>query len=335
MTHEFIKILDRYHYYKNKNEKTVLASVVALNGSSYRSVGVRMLISESGEITGAISAGCIEKNILKESAVVINNGCARMFRYDGRLRLGCEGVLHILIEPLQLSEATITMLEACLKKRFYFNIVSQYHLAQETHNCLGSYIAYDDKKFKLHDSLLLKSAMEKYSQEIPPIFRLIIIGDEYDAFKLATCAENIGWQVTVITKKSTEGINKNFKVGNTTLQQEEQLAFGDFDERTALVLMTHNYARDLYFLERLEPVNVCYFGILGPTKRKERLYYDLMEKWPEKDFLFFNTLYAPVGLDIGAETPEEVALAIVAEILAVIRNRKPIMLRNKTEAIHS
>jgi len=335
MTHEFIKILDRYHYYKNKNEKTVLASVVALNGSSYRSVGVRMLISESGEITGAISAGCIEKNILKESAVVFSNGCARMFQYDGRLRLGCEGMLHILIEPLQLPVATLTILKTCLKKRFYFNIVSQYHLAQETHNCLGSYIAYDDKKFKLHERLRLKSVAKKYSQEIPPVFRLIIIGDEYDAFKLATCAENIGWQVTIVVKRITEGLDKNIEATDTILIQEEQLAFGDFDERTALVLMTHNYARDLYFLERLEPVNVCYFGILGPAKRKERLYYDLMEKWPEKDFLFFNTLYAPVGLDIGAETPEEIAIAIVAEILTVIRDKKPIMLKNKTEAIHS
>ncbi len=81
--------------------KAVLASVVALEGSSYRRPGVRMLLLEDGHMTGAVSGGCVEKEIFRQSESVFRTGIPKMMTYDGRYRLGCEGILYILLEPFR------------------------------------------------------------------------------------------------------------------------------------------------------------------------------------------------------------------------------------------
>lgn len=102
MTHELKKIFQVFTSSSAASDTFVLATVVALEGSSYRRPGVRMLISKNGRTLGAVSGGCVEKEIIRQSVSVFEDGIPKMMTYDGRYRLGCEGILYILIEPFAL-----------------------------------------------------------------------------------------------------------------------------------------------------------------------------------------------------------------------------------------
>ena len=126
MTHEFKDIVKAYLIANNDRLKTVLATVVALDGSSYRKPGVRMLILENGKMIGAVSGGCVEKDILRQAQSVFNNGESKMMTYDGRYRLGCEGILYILLEEFKPDKSFIDEFEKCLETRQEFVIQSSY-----------------------------------------------------------------------------------------------------------------------------------------------------------------------------------------------------------------
>ena len=126
MTHELKKIFQEYGNLRAKGLKTVLASVVALDGSSYRRPGVRMLISEDGTMVGAVSGGCVEKEVFFQATSVFKTGIPKMMTYDGRFRLGCEGILYILIEPFQPTEALLEGFHRSIKTRTTFKILSYY-----------------------------------------------------------------------------------------------------------------------------------------------------------------------------------------------------------------
>ena len=117
MTHEFKQIVQKYQTEKQHGVKCVLATVVFLEGSSYRRPGVRMLITENKEMTGAVSGGCVEKEVLKQAASVFLTGMPKVMTYDGRYRLGCEGILYILLEPFNPSEDMIHAFECLFDKQ--------------------------------------------------------------------------------------------------------------------------------------------------------------------------------------------------------------------------
>ena len=112
---------------------------------------------------------------------------------------------------------------------------------------------------------------------------------------------------------------------------------GFVDDRTAVLLMTHSYARDLAYLLQIASNGVSpgYLGILGPANRRERLLDDLLERMPETDAALLDAIRGPAGIDIGAETPQEIALSILSEILSVFRKVVPLPLKDKQGAIHS
>ena len=115
----------------------------------------------------------------------------------------------------------------------------------------------------------------------------------------------------------------------------ESLSVENIDNQTAVLLMTHSYVKDLKYLLRIRNTQPAYLGILGPAKRREKLFNELIERYPEIDDSFFDTIYGPSGLNIGAETAQEIAIAIMAEILTVVRQQKPIMLKHKSSPIHN
>ena len=124
MTHEFKKIIKGYQEAKESGLQSVIATVVALNGSSYRKPGVRMLIVENGTMIGAVSGGCVEKEILKQSFSVFKTGTPKVMTYDGRCRLGCEGVLYILLELFNPEADFIDAFEYALERSNNFTIHS-------------------------------------------------------------------------------------------------------------------------------------------------------------------------------------------------------------------
>ncbi|PIB37755.1 XdhC family protein [Maribacter sp. 4G9] len=335
MTHELKKIFREYHHLRAQGLKTVLASVVALDGSSYRRPGVRMLISESGSMVGAVSGGCVEKEVLFQAASVFKTGVPKMMTYDGRFRLGCEGILYILIEPFQPNAALLEDFDTAIKSRAPFKIVSYFIKEYGEYANIGSVFLFDGKAIPL-GTTVKDSGLSKYEQNLAPCYKLAIVGGEHDAVKLSKIALEMGWEVSVSVVPAEEKTLADFP-GIDELWNVEpmDLPVQKIDEQTALVLMTHSYVNDLKYLHAVKNCKPMYFGLLGPSKRREKLFNEYIDLYPDEDYGFFENIHGPAGINIGAEAPEEIAIAILSEILAVIRNQEPMMLKNKKEGIHN
>ncbi len=325
MTHEFLEILNQANLYKAEGIRSVLATVVALDGSSYRKPGVRMLIAENGRMTGAVSGGCVEKEVLRRTETVFKTGKAKMMTYDGRYRLGCEGVLYILLELFEASEILNLEFDKILSNRSSFEINSVYTKQDEIIGDFGSYLLLKDgQKISFHTDFQPQVNPENliFTQKLKPRFKLLIVGGEHDAVKLCSMAAMLGWQVEVITSiKDTKELKDFPGASKVSGGNADTFVPGSLDVETAVVLMTHNYAQDLQYLVKLKEESFSYLGILGSVKRRENLKNELFDYAPDLNPDFLDAINSPAGLDIGSITPEEIALSILAEILAKIRNR--------------
>ena len=341
MTHEFKKIIYEYRQAKDRGIKSVLATVVDLDGSSYRRPGVSMLLLENGKKVGAVSGGCVEKEVVLQAKSVFESNIPKMMTYDGRYRLGCEGVLYILIEPFNPNEPFLKAFENCLKKRSSFKLHSFYKKSEEDFKGLGTVVDFGKgNQYPVqHDfdlAFAQKSDLHVFQQKMNPCFQLMVVGAEHDAFQLCAMASTAGWEVTIIGTPMEEKNIFDFPGAHAFFNQDpDEIDLKVIDEQTALLVMTHSYAKDLKYLLKLKDTNPIYLGLLGPSKRRERLLSDLLEHCPEVAHTFFDKIHGPAGLNIGAETPQEIAIAIIAEILSVTRNKKPMMLKDKTGGIHS
>ena len=339
MTHEFKKIIKGYQNAKNLGLQSVIATVVALEGSSYRKPGVRMLITENGQMTGAVSGGCVEKEILKQSYSVFKSGTPKVMTYDGRYRLGCEGVLYILLELFDPESSFITAFENCLQQHRDFTINSFFSTEIGSNQDYGSTVLFDNKEEFSFNTLSKPSDNERlqiFSQTLKPCFRLVIIGAEHDAVELCSFATALGWDVIIITSLSDPKTINDFPGAQKMLHESpESIDASIIKEETAIVLMTHSYAKDLQYLITLKDKVPEYIGILGSVNRREKLLNEIMELCPLIDDKFFEKIHSPAGLNIGAITPQEIALSICAEILAVTRKKDPGSLRNTMGSIHT
>jgi xanthine/CO dehydrogenase XdhC/CoxF family maturation factor len=337
--HELKEIIQQAYICQEKGLKNVLVTVVDLEGSSYRKPGVRMLISEDYKMIGAVSGGCVEKEILHRAKTVFSNGRAKIITYDGRYKLGCEGILYILIEPFFLSDVFLKAFEKTIFSREFLKIESFYKKENECFGNFGSTINFENlekfsfsKNFNSED----KKDSETFIQVLKPSFKLIIIGGEHDAVKLCKMASNLGWKIDVITcTKDSKQIN-DFPGANAVISESpETIEFKDITENCAIVIMNHSYVQDLKYLINLSKFNPKYIGILGAPKRRERLFNELFDFAPETTEDFLDSIYTPAGLHIGAKTPEEIAISILAEILSVIRKKEPFSLRKITGKINN
>ncbi|SEK32729.1 Xanthine and CO dehydrogenase maturation factor, XdhC/CoxF family [Aquimarina amphilecti] len=340
MTHEFKEIITSYKEASNQGIRAVIATVVDVDGSSYRRPGVGMLILENSKMTGAVSGGCVEKEVLRQSQSVFANNKAKIMTYNGRYRLGCEGVLFILIEPFSLSRENIKSIEEYLVSRTPFEISSYYSKKEGYSFNFGSTISFGDldkMKFSNHFDFpkINDEDLDCFLRKMEPCFRLIIIGSEHDATQLSTIASATGWEVEIVntpkTPKNTSDFPGSIKVWN---QSPENLVIDKVDKQTAIILMTHNFAKDLLYLQSIKDTLPVYIGLLGPSRRREKLLSAFIEYFPDVTDEFMDCIYGPAGLNLGAETPQEIAISIIAEILSVVRNQKPISLQDKIGGIH-
>ncbi|WP_363317926.1 XdhC family protein [uncultured Algibacter sp.] len=320
---------------KSNGFKSVLASVVDLDGSSYRQPGVRMLILENGAMVGAVSGGCVEKEVILQAQSVFETGISKMMTYDGRYRLGCEGVLYILLEEITFETPFETAFFECLKNRKSFEVISKYEKEEGIFEGVGTEVKIGNTPFSISNKTSLNVKCLTFSQTMPPCFKLLIIGAEHDAVQLCKYAASTGWEVTIVAGVSEAKTVDYFEGANNLITTTpEDLDTLSIDIHTAVVLMTHNFAYDLRYLVALAETSPNYIGLLGPTKRREDLLSQLIEYCPEISEKFLESIHGPAGLDIGSETPQEIAISIVSEILAVTRNRNPKSLNQKTGRIH-
>lgn len=339
MTHEFKNIVNSFVEGKKVGLKSVLVSVVDLDGSSYRKPGVRMLVLENDKMIGAISGGCVEKEILRQAKSVFETGKAKIFTYDGRFRLGCEGIIYILLEPFNPTETFISDFQKCLSDRNRFTIHSKYKKEEGEFDAIGSYVDFGNVVYSVSDGIekerLLKSSNLLFLQQMEPCFKLMIFGTEHDAVKLCQFASLTGWEVTVVGKPTEHKSIDNFPGASSYISEDpENLNLSVVDDQTAIMVMTHSFSADLKCLLALKDLNPLYIGLLGPVHKRENLLSQLLEYYPDISESFLDVIHGPAGLNIGSETPQEIAVSIISEILSVFRNQTPMSLKNKTGRIH-
>jgi len=359
------QIIQAYDKAVAANKKTALATVVLVEGSSYRRPGARMLVTEDGELTGAISGGCLEGDALHKAQFAIIRGQAALVKYDTTdeddlkfgVQLGCNGIIHILIEPVDVNDKQnpVELLRLSLAERRHAVIVTMFtlhHGEQQPGTCLiltgaevfgkaTSAALTDDAKTALLEK---KSATRQYQEgkytafidvQLPDI-ALLIFGAGNDAIPLAAMAGILGWQVNVIDGRGMYATPGRFPSCSVRVAKPEQaLENITIDERTVAVLLTHNYNYDLAMLKILGPLRLRYIGILGPKKKMQRMVSQLDEEGIQWDDELWQSVHGPAGYDIGAETAEEIALSIIAEIKAAIEKRDGLPLRKKTTTIHT
>lgn len=338
MTHEFKHLVHVADAHNEKGGEVVMATVVALEGSSYRRPGVRMLLLDDGRMVGAVSGGCVEKEIQLQAASVFTSKRPKMMTYDGRYRLGCEGVIYILIEPFAPSAEMYKQLEDHFTQRRPFSIVSYFDKTPGESKGLGSQLELEQDKFSFCavPKTSPAKAEKTFRQEMPPCFQLFIFGAEHDAVSLCKMAAALGWEVTIIASPD-ESKTIAFFPGATHFLTPlpEEIPTRGIDHEAAIVVMSHSYSRDLKAMISFQNANPAYFGLLGPQKRRERLLSDFLEFYPDTPLDFLEKIHGPAGLNIGALSAEEIAISIISEILSCVRKQKPMALRDKAGQIHA
>lgn len=333
MLHEIKDIVRSAKVAQANGIHTVLASVVSLDGSSYRRPGVRMSVQSDGKMIGAVSGGCVEKEVLRQAQSVFDTGNSKLMVYDGRYRLGCEGILYILIEPFQPDEAFFIAFEKQCNSRISFEIESFFSKDEDKRFQGKTIFHLNEQSFQINTQTT--ENLDVFKQTIQPGFQLIIVGSEHDAVELCRFASFTGWEVSIIAPPDDPKSIENFPGASQYMGIDENMFQNlTFDKQTAIVFMTHSYVKDLKYLSAARKMDVSYIGLLGPSKRREKLINEILERHDDINDAFFDGLFGPAGINIGAESAQEIAISILSEILSVLRSQQPMSLKDKKGGIH-
>lgn len=322
-----------------RNEPVALATVVAVRGSSYRRPGARLLVPADGRPVGLISGGCLEEEAARLAREALRLDAPIIVTVDHSaegdelwgIGLGCRGVVELLAEPPSMAAGTLAALRAARDGAPSYLLTElggdRRELAEAEAVALGERAAAAVRRgqpVRIGETVL---------DPILPPLHLVICGAGPDAPPLAAAGARLGWRVTVVDPRRSLLRADRFP-GSTLLDAEPANAAAavNADEWTAAVLMSHDYLRDGEFLSGFLGRRVGYLGILGPRDRTERLLAESGASLTEADRAM---LHAPAGLDIGADGSEQVATAIVAEIVASLHGRAGGRLRERPGPIHS
>jgi xanthine/CO dehydrogenase XdhC/CoxF family maturation factor len=371
---EINNIIKSYDETLKAGRQTVLATVVHLEGSSYRRPGARMLISDEGQLTGAISGGCLEGDALQKALLVMSKQQSRIVTYDTTdeddntlgVGLGCNGVIQVLMEPVNAKDPMnpVEFLRNVTSRRQKAVLVTVFSVGDKKNEQTGTCLLLDESgNFlgKLQDTELekilkedakLAFAKEKSSftnyisdkhnltafiEFVKPAVSLVIIGAGNDVIPLVEMADVLGWESRVVDGRSSHARPERFVKACQVLvsKPEHVLEQIPIDEQTVFVLMTHNYNYDMAMLKALVHKNIKYVGMLGPKKKLDRMLDEMKDGGLTLTREQRAIIHGPVGLDLGAETAEEIALSIIAEIKAVLAGKAGQSLKDINDVIHS
>ncbi|HMI05651.1 MAG TPA: XdhC/CoxI family protein [Pedobacter sp.] len=367
---EISAILKSFEKAEKKGKKTALATVVHVEGSSYRRPGARMLITEDGELTGAISGGCLEGDALRKALSAIVQQQNKLVTYDTTdeddaklgIQLGCNGVVHILFEPIVTDQIfnpirllqelansnedsvmvtlfSLDQLQQPGTSLLYRNGLSRTALtaALQSDLVVAAEAALQNKSSDFRTFQYDDQAVTGFIEFIPAPLELVIAGAGNDVQPLVDITSVLGWHTTVVDGRASHATAQRFVKADRVLvaKPDEVLKKTGTGEHTFFVLMTHNYNYDLALLKQLIIQNCAYIGVLGPKKKLQRMLDELSSDGVVPDEKQLALIHGPVGLDIGAETAEEIAVSIVAEINTVLRRRSGTSLKDKEYGIHS
>ena len=363
-------------------ERCALATVVSVEGSSYRRPGARMLVREGGASTGTVSAGCLEGDVIEHAKRVIKSGRAALVEYDTAstgeemawgLGLGCNGVVRVLVEPLAPGSLYIEALRRSCEAQadaapVRVATVYQHAPSGPTAATLetGARLVIDGggevgrERLSGEAAAMLEGevralwfggvancaqifdwdggTLKVFVETLLPPVPLVVFGAGHDALPVVELARGLGWQTEVVDPQARPASRSRFAAADrvTLARPEEVAARVRVTPRTLALLMSHNYSHDLALLRFLLASPARYIGVMGPRKRTERMLgeLDASEDLFRPEEADLARLHAPAGLDIGANTPAEIALSIIAEMRAVLEGRSGGSLRERRGSIH-
>ena len=370
---ELQSIIDAYKTLEQRGTQVALATVVNVTGSAYRRPGARMLIAADGQTAGSVSGGCLERDVLNQAQRVLQWNKPRVVTYDSmsdddivwEFNLGCNGIVDVLIEPLPHNgnRDFLGFLADCLDRRQAGIVATLFGVEGDTKAAICNRLMLSGQQPEIHDIgdddlaetirsdarrvLKTSTSMVKmyematgraqvFIEAIQPPVPLVIFGAGYDAVPLVRFAKELGWHVTVVDPRPGHAIPTRFPLADTLIvcRPEEVCERITIDRWTVAVVMTHNVLHDAELLRVLLPSQLRYLGLLGPKRRTQRLLHEAREKDVRLRQHHLDRVYGPIGLDIGADTPEEIALAVVAEIQAVLAGRLGGALRAREGPLH-
>ena len=368
---EFKTIIETFNEVNFNERKAALATVVQVKGSSYRSPGARMLMMDNGRWTGSISGGCLEGDALRKARQVILCGKPRTVTYDTSndddnqlgIGLGCNGIIDILIEPIHPDDQNnpITQLESFITygdvganaivfesvdkeipvgSRVVLNDNNQLagvssEMVELVKKDLASVINNHQPKIKEYHRHGQK--IKVFLELVQPGIDLLIFGGGFDAKPVTELAHVLGWNVRVTDECVAHLVPINFPLANQLQACKREFVQKEIKITpfTAVVLMSHNLKYDEEVLSQIIHSDAPYIGILGPKKRADKLFDTLNNKYKiEITQDQMNKMHAPIGLDIGAETPDEIAVSIISEIQAKFSNRSGGFIKYRSGPIH-
>ncbi len=364
---EIKSIINAYNSIDFSSTKAALATVARVEGSSYRRTGARMLVLDNGTYLGGISGGCLEGDALRRAQKAIVQDKPSIITYDTTqddghqigVGLGCNGIIDVLFTPLHNDEQNPVRILSTVTETREPKVIISIIACNENLNALGKTFLYEnDEQFlqsfaikNIAEAVLndIKESLDKQTSQtttyttadettkvfievIMPVTHLVIYGGNYDMYPLVRIARELGWSVTVVTN-ITKAEKNLFSTATKVLhnKSEEEPAT---DKYTAIVLMTHDYKTDFTNLQKALKARASYIGLLGPHKRSQKMFDDLANKETPVSEENMQRIFAPAGLDIGATTPEEIALSIVAEIRANFAGRQGMSLRLRQGPIY-
>ena len=366
-------IIRSYKVFKSEGKRCALATVVHVEGSSYRRPGARMLIAEDGRLTGAISGGCLEGDAMRKALHVINEQVPALVTYDTMdeddatigIGLGCNGIIKILIEPIHYKTINhpIELLEKMTSNRqnavvaTFFTLLHKKQPQSGTRFFINEQMemlgknrsdfqmdvlkkevqnVHNKKKSSWTEVEMEGEKMTVFLEFVPPAVSLIIVDAGNDVMPLVDMADVLGWDTTIIDGRANYAKKERFAKACDVLiaKPVEVIKSVHIDDFTFFALMTHNYNYDKALLNELCQHHAKYIAMLGPKKKLERMLSEYEEESRPLTGQQISTIYSPAGLDIGAETSEEIALSILAEIKAVVAQKQGRPLKDKLVGIH-
>lgn len=307
----------------------MLATLVRVEGSSYRRPGARLLMDASGPVHGSLSGGCLEADVFAKGQECFSTGKPILLRYDLRSDLdliwgtgsGCEGVADILVERLE-DAGWVKVLEDSLRDRRSLHMATRLDKSR-----LGEHIFLTDE-IPVHDPDLF---IERFKP--PPALWIFGAGD--DARHLVNMGKSLGYFVGLVDHRPAFARSERFPNADVVKCLRPSMSMGlaeiPLDARSAAILITHHFEMDSGWIKLLMPSVAGYVGLMGHRRRGQRILSELETAPTPAQAARF---YSPVGLDLGSESPETIALAILAEIQAVFSDKRAIHLREAQGVIH-
>jgi xanthine dehydrogenase accessory factor len=367
---ETIEVLAAVADLEQRGRPMALATIVSVTGSTYRRPGARLLVPDEGDAIGNLSGGCLEGQVTEVGRDVMKSGESHLEFYDLTADdevvwgwgLGCNGAIEVFIEPAANAAATAAILREAMEEERSLATVTVLSSSVPGVDQGSRIVVYPNGEMtgSLGNDALTRtaadeaagalaegstSAMQLVTQDgesrvfvevLRPPLRLVVCGAGHDAIPLVREGAQLGWRVDVVDDRASFLAAERFRTARSFIecQPGDVAERAVIDERSYVVVMSHNYLRDRDYLRSLLPSKAAYIGMLGPHARLRRLLGDLETDGfiPTSDQL--ERTHGPAGLDLGGEGPEEIATSIVAEILAVSKGREAGFLRQRSGPIH-